>query len=519
MPREPGRPQGRNDDGREGGARPPARALRDVAVVDVGSNSVRLVVYRVDGRAIWTTYNEKVLAGLGRGLGRTGRLSPEGVEEALCALRRFRAVIGPAGAEGGCEVLTAATAAVRDAADGAAFTARVREETGLELRVLSGEEEARFSALGVAAGQTEADGVVGDLGGSSLEFVRLFGDRPGAGVTLPLGPLALGGGKGRFDPVALRREIARRLEPAADSYRAERFYAVGGAWRNLAVLHMARTGYPLKVVQQFEMAAEEAVETARALVRQPRLLQELIPGVSRKRAETLPYAALVLEGVVERLGVRRVALSAYGLREGLIFDGMDAATRARDPLVEGCGSLGARQGLSPGLGEALARWLLPVWTARPGAFGPARSAVMLQAACRLADLGAALHPDHRGALVFEQVLRAPMAGWSHAERAYLAQAVCSRYGVAWAPEPELLMRLLTPATLAEARALGAALRLGSDLCGRVAAGLDGVRLGWRGDALVLEADPSRRELLLGEQTRKRLSTLGEALGVEARIAA
>ena len=493
------------------------RSLRDVAVVDVGSNSVRLVVYRVDGRAIWTTFNEKVLAGLGRGLGRTGRLSPEGVEEALSALRRFRAVIGP---EGSCEVLTAATAAVRDAADGAAFTARVREETGLELRVLSGEEEARFAALGVAAGQTDADGVVGDLGGSSLELVRLAGDAPGAGITLPLGPLALGGGgKGRFDPAALRREIAERLAPASPAYRTERFYAVGGAWRNLAVLHMARIGYPLQVVQQFEMDAGEAVETARALMHQPRLVQELTPGVSKKRAETLPYAALVLEGLVERLGVRRVALSAYGLREGLIFDRMDGPTRAQDPLLEGCTSLGARQGLSPGLGEALAAWLEPVWAARPGVFGRVRGAVLMQAACRLADLGAALHPDHRGALVFEQVLRAPVAGWTHAERAYLAQAVCSRYGVAWAPEPELLLRVLTPDALAEARALGAALRLGCDLCGRAAAALTDTRLSLQAGALVLAADPDRRDLLLGEQTRKRLQALGEALGAEAWIAA
>ena len=494
----------------------PVRPLRDVAVVDVGSNSVRLVVYQVDGRAMWTTYNEKVLAGLGRGLGRTGRLSPEGVEEALCALRRFRAVIGP---EGACEVLTAATAAVRDASDGLEFVARVRAETGLTLRVLSGEEEARFAALGVAAGQSDADGVVGDLGGSSLELVRLVDDAPGAGITLPLGPLALGGAKGRFDPIALRREIARRLEPAAAAYGTERFYAVGGAWRNLAVLHMARTGYPLQVVQQFEMDAAEALDTARALVRQPRLTQELTPGVSRKRAETLPYAALVLEGLVERLGVRRVALSAYGLREGLIYDRMAPATRAQDPLVAGCASLGARHELSTGLGDALVRWLSPVWTARPGAFGPKRGTVLMQAACGLADLGAALHPDHRGALVFEQVLRAPMAGWTHAERAYLAQAACSRYGVAWAPEPELLMRVLSPAALAEARALGAALRLGCDLCGRAAAVLGRTRLEWRDGALVLDTDSARRDLLLGEQTRKRLQALGEALGAQTAVAA
>ncbi|MGC1302576.1 MAG: Ppx/GppA family phosphatase, partial [Caulobacteraceae bacterium] len=162
---------------------PGDRPSRDVAVLDVGSNSVRLVMYRLEGRAIWTVFNEKVLAGLGRNVGETGRLSPEGVTAAMSALRRFRAVLDGSGP---VQVFSAATAAVRQAKDGPAFVARVRSETGLDIRVLSGEEEAHFSALGVAAGQPEADGVVGDLGGSSLELVRVVRGQPSRGVTLPL---------------------------------------------------------------------------------------------------------------------------------------------------------------------------------------------------------------------------------------------------------------------------------------------------------------------------------------------
>ena len=155
---------------------------RDIAVIDVGSNSVRLVLYRVEGRAIWTAYNEKVLAGLGRGTARTGRLSPEGVTQAIAALKRFRAVLDGARPD---EVFTAATAAVREAVDGPAFVERVLRETGLEIRVLSGEDEAHFAALGVAAGAVDAHGVVGDLGGSSLELTRLDHGRPGPGTEYP----------------------------------------------------------------------------------------------------------------------------------------------------------------------------------------------------------------------------------------------------------------------------------------------------------------------------------------------
>lgn len=492
-------------------------APRDVAVIDVGSNSVRLVLYRVDGRAIWTTYNEKVLAGLGRGLAKSGRLNPEGVETALAALRRFAAVVC---ARPDMQVLTAATAAVRDAEDGPDFVERVREETRLELRVLSGGEEARFAALGVAAGQAEADGVVGDLGGSSLELVRLCGQLPGAGVTLPLGPLALGaGGKGPFDEAALRRDVAKRLDGASAPYRTDRFYAVGGAWRNLALLHMTAGGWPLRIVHQYEMSAADALDVSRLVARQSKAALERVDGVSRKRAETLPYAAVVLEGVVERLGVRRVAFSAYGLREGLIFDGMDEATRDRDPLVEGCASLGGRQGLARELGPALERWLTPLWETLSPAFGRVRGATLMAAAARLADMGAGFHPDHRGLLAFEQVLRAPVAGQSHAERAYLAQAVYSRYAGAGTPEDAPLSRVVEPDVLKEAQALGAALRLGCDLSGRSPELLEKVALRLDGGAVTLAATDGGADLLSGEQTRKRLTALGEALEAEARVAA
>jgi exopolyphosphatase/guanosine-5'-triphosphate,3'-diphosphate pyrophosphatase len=158
-------------------------AAYDAAVVDIGSNSVRLVMYRIEGRAIWTVFNEKVLAGLGRDMGKGGKLSAPGVEQAVAALRRFQALLDAASVE---TVFVVATAAVREAKDGAAFVARVERETGLKVRVLTGPEEARYSALGVAAGLPQADGVVGDLGGSSLELVRIRpGGEPVAGVSLP----------------------------------------------------------------------------------------------------------------------------------------------------------------------------------------------------------------------------------------------------------------------------------------------------------------------------------------------
>ena len=488
----------------------------DAAVVDIGSNSVRLVVYRVEGRAVWTSYNEKVLAGLGRGVAETGRLSQDGVEQALCALRRFRALLDGARVEA---VFAVATAAVREAADGYAFVARVAAEAGFAVRVLSGAEEARYSALGVSAGQPDAAGVVGDLGGSSLELVGLSASGASQGVTLPLGPFAVAAGPGRaFDPAAVRREALARLRPVAARLRTPEFHAVGGAWRNLALIHMRRTSYPLEVVHEYAAPAAALLETARLVARQPRAALERLEGVSRKRGETLPHAAVVLEAVVEALAVERVRVSAYGVREGLLLEAMTPAVRAADPLIAGCQSLGERQGMAAALGPALEAWLTPLWASLPPVFPPARGRALLAAACRLADVGARLHPDHRADLAFEQVLRAPVAGQTHPERAFLAAAVFARYTSA---PPDrmgpILDRVLTPEQQSRARALGAALRLACDLCGRAPALLACADLLPEPGRLVLAGRPGRDDLLLGEQTRKRLAVLAEGLGVRPEV--
>jgi len=486
---------------------------RQAAVIDLGSNSVRLVIYRVEGRAIWTIFNEKALAGLGRDLPVTGRLSTEGVQVALAALQRFRTLLNGWGPE---ELTAAATAAVRESADGHAFLRRVKAETGLDVRVLSGEEEARYAALGVLAGDPTAEGVVGDLGGSSLELVRLTDGAPQDGETLALGPFSLGAPRA-LDIDRTRRAIEAELAPLAGRFRTRSFHAVGGAWRNLALLHMEMVQYPLRVAHQYEMSRADAIEVARFVERLSKSSLERIQGLSKKRFDVLPYAALVLEALIERLGIERVTISAYGVREGLLLDSMDPSVRARDPLIEGCEALTAVRGLSLELGAALEAWVAPAFAQLPALFG-ARDAVLTAAASRLADVGARLHPDHRADIAFEEVLRAPIAGMSHAERAFLACAAFSRHsGAATAPEAATVNRLLTPERRQRARALGAAIRLGCDLSGRNAVLLPNTLLSIVGDRLQLTAKPGWEDLLLGEQTAKRAQTLANALRLRLEI--
>ncbi|MFM8821328.1 MAG: Ppx/GppA family phosphatase [Phenylobacterium sp.] len=484
---------------------------RHAAVIDIGSNSIRLVIYRLEGRAIWTVYNEKALAGLGRDLQSTGRLSPEGVETAMAALRRFRVLL-----QGWTnrETFVVATAAIREARDGRNFLRIIEEETGITVRVLTGEEEARYGALGVTAGQADARGVAGDLGGSSLELVRL--DEPERGVSLPLGPLALGAPR-PLDADRVRRTVSRQLRPHSERLSTRELHAVGGAWRNLALLHMELEGYPLHIAHQYEIQRTDLLDMCRFVARQSRSSLEGIQGLSRKRFDTLPYAAVVLSEVVQALEVQRVVVSAFGLREGILLESMPDAVRERDPLISGCEALVAERGLTPELGAVLEGFVQPVFGGLPPAFGT-RDPILVAAACRLADLGARLHPDHRADLAFDKALRAPIAGMNHPERAFLACVVFSRHDSGTTtPKPDTITRLLTPERRARARALGSAIRLGCDLAGRNVEALRHAHLAVEGEKLRVFTEPGWEDMLLGEQTAKRALTLAQALKIRLQM--
>lgn len=488
--------------------------VREAAVIDVGSNSVRLVVYRLIGRAMTPILNEKVMAGLGRRAGDAKRLSPEGVEQAIRALTRFRTLLEGLGVR---EIHAVATAAVRDSVDGAVFIERVQRETGINLRRIDGGEEARLAALGVLAGAPEAHGVVGDLGGSSLELVPVHPAGPGAGETFALGPFALM--QGEFD--------AGRVAAAADAAFAESdvlkaasgavttFYAVGGAWRALGRIDIALRQHPLAVLHHHEMNRAEVLKVTDFIRRQGRKSLERFEEAAAKRAETLPYAAVVLERLLRAGGFETVVLSAYGLREGLLMGGLSPADMAMHPLVaaaEAFGSLTRRARL---FGAALERFIAPVFEVAAPAFSRERCRVLRAAGCRLADLGATLHPDQRSGLMFDLVLRAPFPAISHAERAYLAASVHHRY-TRQAPRSSAHDVLLTEDLRRHALALGAAMRLGADLSGRSADLLQHFFLSVRGGDLVLTVARTHAALIT-EQANKRLEPLAQAMGLKSVV--
>jgi exopolyphosphatase/guanosine-5'-triphosphate,3'-diphosphate pyrophosphatase len=486
------------------------RETQEAAVIDVGSNSVRLVVYRVDGRALTPILNEKVMAGLGRDVAKTQQLSKEGVETALRALRRFATLTEALGVD---DVFAVATAAVREAMDGPAFAERVKRETGVKLRILSGDDEARLSALGVSAGAPDANGVVGDLGGASLELIEIAPSGPGRGETFPLGPLALGA-----EPFDYDRLVARTNEELNSVQMLTRgggdFYAVGGAWRALGRIDIRLRNHPLGVLHHHEMSRAEVLQLVDLVRKQSKRSLEKLEEAAAKRADTLPYAAVVLEQVMRAGGFERVILSAFGLREGVLIERMSKEVLAEHPLIASAEAFAGRTPRSRKFGRALDQWIAPMFETHAPVFSTAHDRVLRGAAARMADLGGPLHPDQRVEIMYDLVLRAPLAAISHEERAFLAAAIHHRYTKSPPRHADAYLRLLSEERQVAASALGAALRLGADLSGRSEALLAKVTAEAADGKLVLRAAKGAGHLVT-ETAGRRLETVANALGLKA----
>src|SRR6185437_13578568 len=267
----------------------PRKRTSSVAVIDIGSNSVRLVVYASMARSLVTIFNEKALCGLGREVQSTGLLAPDAVTKALTSLRRFRAL---------CRVMNVgrvyaiATAACRDATNGPDFIDKAQRICGTKIEILSGPREAKLSALGVVSGVHRPDGIVGDLGGGSLELIDIRGHQVRGGITLPLGSLALQDLSHKSLKRAERIVSTELAEvPRLAAGRGRTFYAVGGTWRALARIHIIQSGYPLRVMHGYSIPAAEALGFVQRLRRLAagNMLAD-IEAVAEARRPLLTYA-------------------------------------------------------------------------------------------------------------------------------------------------------------------------------------------------------------------------------------
>lgn len=498
---------------------------RELGVVDIGSNSVRLVIYDIFGSHFTPIYNEKILAGLGRDLKVTGRLSEEGKSLTLQALKRFSQI---AMSKNLPPLVFGATAALRVAQDAPEFIEQVAIETGLDITPISGDEEARLTALGLVSTHPRAKGLAADLGGASLELIDIGRDENGAVIgqrqSLPLGPFDLIGNdltRLSSDQVKeIKKEIRRQLD---DHYgllkngENQTLYLIGGAWRNMAAIHQSYCEYPLKTLQSYAMKPEAALKHARWVYGEGEETVLTWPGMRQRRAETLPYSAILLEVLLDLVKPEVVVISQSGLREGLVHDSIPIAQQQADPLFDGCRAFAKGSLQTEGFGNPLFEFMKSVRVDFPVAFSPSGDERLLKAACLMAGVGKDLHPDHRAEASFAAVLYAPVAGLRHQERAFLAlclfRSFSSSRGI---PAPDVISKLLTQDQRKTAHIIGSTIRLAFVATGRSSTLLKAFRLSVDEGSLIFSVS-KEQDMLLTEQVKFRLSKLASKMKLETSL--
>ena len=483
-----------------------------MAVIDIGSNSVRQVVYEGLSRAPALLFNEKVLCGLGQGLANTGRMSDEGVERALAAIGRFMALGRQIGVR---ETFILATAAARDAENGPAFIEEVERLSGCHVEVLSGESEALYSAYGIRSGFHHPDGIVGDMGGGSLELVGVGAREISGGITLPLGGLRLRDLSG--DDLKKAQKIAREHIVTSDVRwpgNQKVFYAVGGTWRALGKLHMSMSAYPLRAVHDYELPADELKKFCERVLKDG---LESIPGyavVSRNRRDLLPYGVTVMREVIEHLQADTVAISSLGVREGFLYSRLSENEREKDALLVAAKDLSTLRARAPRHCEELSEWTGMAFN-ELGIIETENERRYRIASCYLADIGWRAHTDFRADQSIAVISNTGFVAIDHEGRAYLAIANFHRYeGLGGKVKSPAIGELASPEMRRKARLLAAMLRVLYLYSGSMPDIIPKLGLRRLNAERAVFTIPHSISALRGERPAERLRQMAKELGME-----
>ncbi len=480
-----------------------------VAVIDIGSNSVRLVIYDGQKRAPSALFNEKMLCGLARGMNNSGRLNPEGVKVAEATVARFIKLTRIMGIK---QVNIVATSAVRDASDGETFVKKLENTHKVKISVLSGEIEAKYAALGVISSIEATHGVVGDLGGGSLELIEVNGHRIGKGYSFPIGPLRIdtSGQTARKDYLAAIDSCFAQF-PFKKLHGAS-FYAVGGAFRNIAKIHSSRKGYPLKVVHNLRIDAKDLLPTLEVISRMSASALHKMPGIPKKRMDFLPFAALIAMRIIETGRPKDFVFSATGIREGLLFAKLPDDVKQQDPLISGSTELMRRVLRTPQYGYELASWVKPVLSGE-NKIDPR----LVLAACILSEISCYENTEYKAELAYRMMLDSSLVGLDHKERLFIAKTLYCRYRTY--PDEEILSAmgpLLDEDNARKAHILGSAMRLARSISASCPGILEKIPLKLTKKSVILTFS-KENSLLVAEIVEKRLKALADAMGVVAKL--
>ncbi|MDE3016547.1 MAG: Ppx/GppA family phosphatase [Pseudomonadota bacterium] len=472
-----------------------------IGIIDIGSNSIRLVIYDQQKRSPVPIYNEKVMCALGKALAATGTLNPEGVDLARAALKRFLAMGNNMGI---ASLHVMATAAIRDARDGQAFARYLEDTYRINVDIISGKKEARLGAHGVCASMYRPQGITGDLGGGSIELVNVEDGEIRDHASLPLGSLRMID-ESKGDRDKLRKLVEKRFAELTwmEDTAVANFYAIGGSFRALARMHMTAGNYPLHILHEYKVDARKFLDFARDIAAMPEGRLEKFPGAAPRRVPALPGAAIVLEHIIAHARPDHIVFSTSGIREGYLYEKLPPAVRSQDGLLASCTEFATKGGRSTSYANELFTWMYPLLDKESE-----KERRLRLAFCLLSDIALHIHPEYRAPWAFHRILQSALTGLTHRERVKLSLALYHRYQFKLRDEWAAL-KLLKSGDREWARLVGSAANLAYHVCGSIAGNLHNTSFVIEKNELLLQLSGAMQDVL-GDAVKRRMDGVREA---------
>lgn len=479
------------------------KTSKRIGVIDIGSNSVRFVVFEGNFWTLKYFYNEKVICGLGKGLNLSGKLNPQGKLRALNALCRFKILIERMKIN---NLSVVATAAIREASDGKSFCQKIQNDFNINVQIISGEEEARLSAKGILLSTPNATGLVCDLGGSSLEFAELDQGKIKTVCTSKLGPLSI-----LDQPYSHDDFIKLTLKKVAKNFKPcyKKIYLIGGSFRAIAKFHIKKTNYPLPIIHNLRLPISDLCKTLPIIKKSTKLERQRIASTSQNRAELLPIATDVLSHILNQFGSEIVSFSSYGLREGLFYESLQTQEK-NNSIIKICRKIEAKKSRFPGFGDLLYKWILPLF---PKINNTDKH--LIHITCLLHDTHWNIHPDSRAEICFNSMIHSNFGTLSHHDRIYIASALFYRYNKKITLNNHIrIFNILNSKDKLQVESLGKAIHFGTIILGSQEKNLGQIRLGISKITLTL----SKQNLnILGEIGQKSFKSMAESFMCKAII--
>jgi len=479
--------------------------LKRIGIIDIGSNSIRLVVFDGPKRSPLYLYNEKVFYRLGQksvgGQNFTDKILAEVtniVDRFVTISRNMKAV----------KIIAFGTSALREANNSTDLIRLVLDRTGINVEIISGETEAEYAAKGILLGFPNSFGVICDLGGNSVEFGTILEGKVINCKTALLGPLALNKlFRINKDAKNHMKTIIGSLNIIQQNDLRKKLFLIGGSWRAIAKFHMELTGYPLKIIQGYKIKAKELKKTLSLISSEVGKKRLLMTNIPNERLELLPHSANLLEIILETYRFDTVIFSSFGVREGIIFDQLSEKERNRDPLLEAAKYFERKDSRFPKLSRSVFNWIAPFHKT----FNK-KNKRLIFAACKLHDISWIAHPDYKMEMCLELITRSNISGITHKDRMFLAAILLFRHKIKSEVIQELdLFNLVSKRKRGIAMVIGKSLRLASTFFGEKDLFKE-IKISVKNDEVVLTI-PEHLKSLNGEIVERRKHELNKALKI------